>query len=234
MASPAQLKTAGSLLLVTFIAVLVIIFMPIFPGNTAGKKITGLDYIDNFFNQLAKSSAYYIPDQIKKTEKFNGQQFSATLKMKSADEATVTAKLLATNQITAAADGDKVKVSGDLGAVLTVMLKDVDLMYKNDGKALTAKYGIDERLAVYTWHQAMTATSKDLDKAGQSVQAKFILNCLSKAVEPAYNFYQIEAKPVKEEMMMLIAALTFYVVYTVWYGFGLLYLFEGLGIKLEH
>jgi len=38
---------------------------------------------------------------------------------------------------------------------------------------------------------------------------------------------------VKQEMVMLTAALAFYVIYTVWYGFGLLFLFEGLGIKLE-
>jgi hypothetical protein len=28
--------------------------------------------------------------------------------------------------------------------------------------------------------------------------------------------------------------LIFYVVYTVWYGFGFMYLFEGWGMKLEH
>jgi hypothetical protein len=35
-------------------------------------------------------------------------------------------------------------------------------------------------------------------------------------------------------IVLLIAALSFYVVYTMWYGFGLLYLFEGMGIKLDH
>jgi len=57
---------------------------------------------------------------------------------------------------------------------------------------------------------------------------------MTKAVEPAYNYYQVEAKSVKAEMFMLIAALAFYVIYTMWYGFGLLFLFEGAGIKLDH
>jgi hypothetical protein len=57
---------------------------------------------------------------------------------------------------------------------------------------------------------------------------------MTKAVEPAYNYYKVEVKPVKEEMPMLIASLAFYVIYTMWYGFGLLFLFEGMGIKLEH
>jgi hypothetical protein len=154
--------------------------------------------------------------------------------MKSTDEAAVTAKLFATNKITAMAEGDKVKVSGDFGAMIGIMLTDADLMYKNDGKALTAKYGVDERQTIYSWFQALAAMEKDMTKAGQFEQAKFVKNCMSKAIEPAYNYYQVEAKPVKEEIVLLIAALAFYVIYTMWYGFGLLYLFEGLGIKLEH
>ena len=73
-----------------------------------------------------------------------------------------------------------------------------------------------------------------MTKSGQFEQAKFVKNCMSKAIEPAYNYYEVEAKPVKEEIFLLIASLVFYVVYTMWYGFGLLYLFEGLGIKLDH
>ena len=233
MASPAQLKTTGLLLLASFFVILVAIFMPLFPG-AQGQKVNGLDYLDNFFNQLSKDSAYYIPDQLKKAEKYNGQQFTTTLKMKSADEAAVTAKLFAANKITAAAEGDKVKVNGDFGAMITIMLKDADLMYKNDGKALVAKYGVDERQTVYSWYQALAAMEKDMTKAGQFEQAKFVKNCMSKAVEPAYNYYQVEAKPVKEEMFLLIAALAFYVIYTMWYGYGLLFMFEGLGIKLDH
>jgi hypothetical protein len=233
MASAAQLKTQGLLLLASFFAILVAIFMPLFPGS-AGQKVNGLDYLDNFFNQLSKSSAYYIPEQLKKAEKYNGQPFTAALKMKTADEAAVTAKLFATNKIAATAEGDKVKVNGDFGAMIGIMLKDADLMYKNDGKALTAKYGVEERQTVYSWFLALTAMEKDMTKAGQFEQAKFVKNCMSKAIEPSYNYYQVEAKPVKEEIVLLIASLAFYVIYTMWYGFGLLYLFEGLGIKLDH
>jgi len=233
MASTAQLKTQGLLLLASFFAILVAIFMPLFPG-TGGQKVNGLDYLDNFFNQLSKSSAYYIPEQVKKAEKYNGQQFTTSLKMKTADEAAVTAKLFAANKITAVAEGDKVKVNGDFGAMIAIMLKDADLMYKNDGKALNTKYGVDERQTVYSWFLALAAMEKDMTKAGQFEQAKFVKNCMSKAIEPAYNYYQVEAKPVKEEIVLLIAALAFYVIYTMWYGFGLLFLFEGLGIKLDH
>jgi hypothetical protein len=33
---------------------------------------------------------------------------------------------------------------------------------------------------------------------------------------------------------LIIFALAFYVVYTLWYGFGLMWLFEGLGLKIGH
>jgi hypothetical protein len=233
MASTTQLKTQGFLLLASFFAVLIAIFMPLFPG-TGGTKVNGLDYLDNFFNQLSKGSAYYIDQQIKKAEQYNGQQFTASLKMKSPEEAAVTAKLFATNKITAAAEGDKVKVSGDFGSMITIMLQDADAMYKNDGAALSAKYGVNERQTIYSWYQALVAMEKDMTKAGQFAQAKFVKNCMTKAVEPAYNYYQVEAKSVKAEIVLLIASLAFYVIYTMWYGFGLLFLFEGAGIKLEH
>jgi hypothetical protein len=130
---------------------------------------------------LSKSSAYYIPEQIEKAQEYSGQQFSTSLKMKSPEEAALTAQLFATNQITAAAEGDTVQVSGDFGAMVTIMLNDADLMFKNDGQALKAKYGVDERQTVYSWYQALVAMEKDMTKAGQFEQAKFVKNCLSKA-----------------------------------------------------
>jgi hypothetical protein len=233
MSTNAQLKSKGLLLLASFFAILVAIFMPLFPG-TSGNKVNGLDYLDNFFNELSKSSAYYIPEQMKKAEKYNGQQFATSLKMKSPEDAAVTAKLFATNKITAAAEAEKVKVSGDFGGMIKIMLDDADAMYHNKGDALKTKYGVDERQTVYSWYQALTAMEKDMTKEGKFEQAKFVKNCMSKAVEPAYNYYKVEAKPVKAEIGLLIAALAFYVVYTMWYGFGLLFLFEGVGIRLDH
>jgi hypothetical protein len=54
MASSAQLKARGFLLIASFFAVLIAIFMPLFPGVHGG-KVNGLDYLDNFFNQLSKA-----------------------------------------------------------------------------------------------------------------------------------------------------------------------------------
>lgn len=234
MSTSAQLKTRGYLLLVSFFAVLIAIFMPLFPAPHTDKKVNGLDYLDNFFNELSKGSAYYIPAQMKAAEKYKGQEFTTTLKMKSPESAAVIAKLFATNNIEATAEGEKVNVSGDFGRMITIMLEDADAMYHNKGEELRAKYGVDERETIYAWYQALTAMEKDMTKSEKFAEAKFVKNCMTKAVEPAFNYYKVEAKPVKEEIFLLIAALVFYVIYTMWYGFGLLYLFEGMGIKLEH
>ncbi len=233
MASSTQLKTRGFLMIGSFFAVLIAIFMPQFPG-THGNKVNGLDYLDNFFNELSKGSAYYIDRQFKKVEKYNGQEFSTTMKMKTPEEAATTAKLFTVNGFEAKVDDVKVKIKGDFGAMLTIMLKDADLMYKNDGAAISAKYGIDERKALNSWYISLGAMEKDLTNAKNFEQATVVKSAMTKAIEPAYNYYKVEAKPVKSEIFLLIFALVFYVVYTMWYGFGLLYLFEGIGIKLEH
>jgi hypothetical protein len=254
MASTTQLKTQGLLLLVSFFAILAAIFMPLFPGS-AGKKVNGLDYLDNFFNELSKSSAYYIPEQIKKADKYKGETFDMTLKLKNEKfkfkdpnsqeekevelKATVlaeaAAKFFAPYGVNASVDADTLKISGnDFGGMLVSILEDAKLLYNNQSEALQVKYGIDAKLAFYSFYQTLGVMEKDQTKKSKFDRAKFIKGVSTKAIEPAYNYYKVVAKPVKEEMFLLIAALAFYVIYTMWYGFGLLYLFEGLGIKLDH
>jgi hypothetical protein len=56
----------------------------------------------------------------------------------------------------------------------------------------------------------------------------------TKAVEAAYNYYKIEPQKIGDRIGMVIFSLIFYVAYTLWYGFGILFMFEGWGIRLEH
>ena len=50
------------------------------------------------------------------------------VKMKSADEAATVSQLFTTNNIPAEVDDVKVKVKGDFGGMLTIMLNDADLV----------------------------------------------------------------------------------------------------------
>ena len=98
-----------------------------------------------------------------------------------------------------------------------------------------AKYaGMNERAAVFAWYNAVTALAAHFKKSGQTAQANLAAGVAAKTLEPAYNYYQIEAKSRTKYLFPLLLALGFYVLYTCWYGFGILYLFESMGVKLEH
>ena len=51
MSMQSKLKTRGIVMLIIFIALLGVIFSPVFPGT--GKKVNGLDYMDNLFNIIS-------------------------------------------------------------------------------------------------------------------------------------------------------------------------------------
>jgi hypothetical protein len=57
---------------------------------------------------------------------------------------------------------------------------------------------------------------------------------VKKAVEPSYNYYRIEPQNIGDRWVVVIFSLIFYVVYTLWYGFSIMYIFEGWGMKLGH
>ena len=64
--------------------------------------------------------------------------------------------------------------------------------------------------------------------------AKLVDLTQKKAVEAAYNYYGIEAQKISDRFGVVLFSLVFYVVYTLWYGFAILYLFEGCGLRLGH
>ena len=51
-------------------------------------------------------------------------------------------------------------------------------------------------------------------------------------VEAAYNFYQIEPVKVSERAGTMTGLLVFYVLYTLWWGFALMFLVEGMGLTM--
>jgi hypothetical protein len=143
-------------------------------------------------------------------------------------------KLLASAGASVALDGGKLNVSGDFGRMLEAVLADADLMFKNEGAVVAAKYGFDERRVLYDWHQALSTMTKDLNRQGKFKEGKMLREVQTKAIEPAYNYYGIQAVPMTSMIWIAMAALIGYVVYTIWYGYAILFLFEGWGIRLKH
>lgn len=53
----------------------------------------------------------------------------------------------------------------------------------------------------------------------------------TRVLEPSYNFAGIKPRKISENIGIVALLLGFYIFYTLWYGFSIMYLFEGLGIK---
>lgn len=221
--------TAGLVMVLVFVAVLIAFFSPIFNGHN------GLDYLDSLYNSISKNSAYYIPELGKQAAKYNGTKLDTTITLADADTAARAALLFAGAGAQATASGDKLKVSGDLGKLLASTLADTESMYHNQGDKLSARYqGKDGKLMLYTWWRSYTALEKALNRQKNFAQAKFIKLVQAKAVEMTYNYYGIQPQSISERWLIVAISLLFYVVYTLWYGFGVMYMFEGAGYQLEH
>ncbi|MCB2227051.1 MAG: hypothetical protein KQH53_10275 [Desulfarculaceae bacterium] len=220
---------AGLIMVAVFVVVLIVFFMPVFHGHN------GLDYLDQLYNSISKDSAYYIPDLGKQAAKYDGAKLEATLDLGDTGMAARTALLFAAAGAKAVPEGTKLKVSGDLGKVFASSLADSDAMFHNDGAKLSARYeGKDPKLMLYTWWNAYKALEKSLNRQKAFAQAKFAKTVQAKAVEMSYNYYGIKPQSIGDKWLIVVISLLFYVIYTLWYGYGVMYLFEGTGYQLEH
>ncbi len=219
----------GVVLMAGFLAGLVLVFRPTFEG---GRNL--LDYLDGVFNSTSKASAYYIPGAQEKARKLGVAPVAVSIAAKGSGQALQLEKLLSAAGGTVARDGTRLSVSGDLGAMLAEALADADAMFKNEGARVSAKYGLEERRVLYAWHVALGEALRDLNRQGKFREAAAVRDAMTKALEPAYNYYGVTAVSMKDLIWIALAALVGYVVYTVWYGYAILYLFEGWGLKLEH
>jgi hypothetical protein len=130
--------------------------------------------------------------------------------------------------------GSELKVSGDLGKILENCLADADSMYHNDGQALTNRYGYDEKRVLFNWWTACKEMDNHLKKQKKFKEAKIVSTVKKKTVESSFNYYQIEPQRIGERIGVVLVSLVFYVIYTLWYGFAIMFMFEGWGMKLEH
>ncbi len=240
MATDKKHLTWGVTLLISFIGVLILIFLPIYPGG-----LNGLEYSDDLFNKLAKGSAYQIPKLKKELEKYKGKVLDVVIDVKKADDkpgdaearASRIAKVFTLNGATVEVEGSKVHIKGDYGQIMAAALEDADQMYHNNGDYIKKKYEVtdDEKMKQMfrQWHNALSLVNKKLTLDKKAEDANFVKNILTKAIEPAYNFYGIQAVKITEKAGLATGLLLFYVLYTIWYGFGVLYIFEGLGLSTK-
>jgi len=237
----------GIILAISFWVVLFLMFSPIFPKTAEGKAQNGLEWADELFNQLAKGSSYFIPKVQKSNEKFMGKMFSATINVGKPEDkpgdgekrAERASKLFMINPgATVEVSGTQLKIEGDLGQVLKAALDDADIMFKNEGDKIKAKYAAamatdDEKQMFRQWNNVLPKIDKVFKKEGKIEESQIVANVTKKAIEAGYNFYKVDAKKVKDEAFLMTFLLVFYVAYTMWWGFAIFFIFEGIGLSMK-
>ncbi len=218
---------AGIGLMVSFILVLIFIFMPVFNGKNS------LNTLDSLYNSISKGSAYYIPGVREKSLLFKDTIIAVELGMATNQQCEQSALLFLKGDAAVKPSGTELAISGDLGQILANCLIDADIMYHNDGNALSKKYGYDEKRVLFNWWMSLTLMEKELKAQKKFEEADVVAMVTKKAIETAYNYFGIEAQKISDKYGIVIISLIFYVLFTLWYGFAILFMFEGWGLELE-
>ena len=219
--------TIGISLLVSFVLIYVGMMSPNF-----GNGRNGLQYADDMFNSLSKGSAYFMKEAQIVADGQKGKNINLTVKASSPAEAVKWGKLYSTAGATVTVKESSVTIDGDFGKILGAVVADSDFMYYNDSKSVEKKYGYDGREATYNWNSSFKKIDAALKAKSQFSEGSALLKVQQKALEPGYNYYGVEIKLVSENKASLAFLLSFYLIYTMWYGFGLFYFMDGLGIVI--
>jgi hypothetical protein len=217
----------GVAMLAGFVVLLAVLFSPVFDGKN------GLRYLDEVYNTISKGSAYYIPDVREDAAAYIGTPVSATISMKTEEQAEQTALLFRAGGAEAVVSGASLEINGDLGRILENTLDDADAVYHDDSEAIVSKYGYDDRQVLYNWWQSLKALKADFEDESMFDEADMMTRTNERAIEPAYNYYGIAPEAIKDKAGIVVFSLLFYIAYTLWYGFGLMYVIEGLGLKIK-
>ena len=216
----------GMFMAIVFIVILTVMFTPIFGGKNA------FEAADNFFNSIAKGSTYFIPGLMKDSESYNGKTIDVTAKLPN-QAMTATAVKLFKASGALVSEGESLRIAGDLGQISRAALQDADAMFFNRGKEVADKYGVPEKEVLFTWWTAFKEMEKDLKRQKKFAEAAWLSNASKRSLEVGYNFYRIELRKVSAAAGMLVFSLVFYVAYTLWWGYAILFLFEGAGLQMK-
>jgi hypothetical protein len=217
----------GLALGLSFAVILVLMFSPIFHGEN------GLQAADRLFNSIAKGSTNYFPGLLEKNKNFKDTKFEVTLNLADEEMAEKANKLVALAGVRSAVEGSEVKASGYLGQLVQAALQDSEAMFNNQEEAIAAKYGYSGKEVLFVWWSTFKSLDKELKKQKMFAEASFLADAVKKGVEVGYNFYGISPQKASAKAGILSFSLVFYVVYTLWWGYAILFLFEGVGMQMK-
>ena len=220
----------GILMMASFLGIYLYMMSPSF-----GNGRNGLEFADDMFNSISKGSTVDIVEgEAAKAEKWRGTTLEVNLIANTPEAAAQWASQYQTIEgVKVAVNGNTLDLKGDLGQIYAAIAQDSLAMYRNQGDVLRDKYGLDPREATYNWYSSSKEISKALDKQENFKASSAIQGLQKKIIEPAYNYYGVETMHVKDNKGTMTFMLIFYMVYTLWYGFAIYYLCQGLGITMS-
>lgn len=213
----------GLVMAIGYAIVLVLFFLPVLSGRTP------LQAADDLFNSVSKDSSYYIPALREHAAAQKDERLDVKLTMPDAEAAAQAAAVLAASGAEASATKDVLAVKGNLGQLLGAALDDADVAFKNTKEAR----GQPAKVTMFAWHNTLKGLQKHLKTSSQFEKASAVEEVISKGVEVAYNFYGILPRPVSANVGILTAALIFYLVYTMWWGYAIMWLCDGIGLQMK-
>jgi len=217
----------GAVMTVVFFVILGLMFSPLFNGENA------FHASDRLFNSIAKGSSYAIPRLQDEARDFVGRPVDLVLEL--TDEAVVAdgAAVLGVAGADAVATEGGLRLNGDLGSILGAALADSDAMFNDRGAEVRDRYGLPERQVMYAWWNVLKELYRETKLEGRVEESNFVEEVQSRAVEVGYNFYGIAPAKARDHAGIITFALVFYVAYTLWWGYAILYLFDGFGLQMK-
>ncbi len=184
---------------------------------------------DNLFNSISKGSTNYFPMLEDKNKTYMEKQISIDLYMPKKFLAPAFF-LLQTKGIHVQQKNDSLHIEENLGVIIEQILKDAKTMFLNNEEPLLNAYNMKGKEALFVWWKILQSLDSALKDQKEFQAAKFITEVQKRGVEVAYNFYEIESQKAVDRFGILTFSLVFYVIYTVWWGFAIFFLFEGIGL----
>jgi len=216
----------GLAMMMVFLAMLALMFFPIFQGENAFYAS------DRLFNSIAKGSTHYVPALLEESEQYHGKSIAVSLEVGREENAQEMAMILRAAGVNVKESPGKFEIQGNLGTILKTALQDADDMFFNRGANVSSRHGMGERRALYAWWRALKGIERGLRGQELFNEAAFVDKVVTRGIEVGYNFYTIEPGSATSKASSLSFSLIFYVLYTLWWGFAIFYLMEGLGLQL--
>jgi hypothetical protein len=214
--------------LAMFLLVFCIISLPVF----SGRSFVGV--ADDLFNQLAKNSTHYIPDAERNAAAFAAVSVDFGIQPREFAEKEKLLSLAAANGLdSSVAEDGRVRLKGNLANLARAVLADARLAFDNRDAELETHSGMKASDALYSWWIICDGLSNRFTQDNRVREANYLTFLSTKVLEPAYNFRGIQARDIKGSLLPVILLLLGYVIYTLWYGFSLMLILEGLGINAE-